>query len=295
MTKNVKGIILALVASFCAVLMSVFLKFAQEDANVFSVGFMRFFFGFLLILPFVIKSKFKIYNTDNFKFHITRSIINVPMMILGFAALMYIPLDQIKAIGFLSPILVVILSVIFLKERIYLIRTFSLILGFIGVIIILRPGIIEISIGAYMVLTSTLLWSTVIIITKYMSKSDSPMTIITYQYTFVSIFTLPLAIVYWSSLSLSSVFYSLMAAIVGTVLHLCINTSYKLASLTILQPIWFSQLLWATIFSLILFNESVDYFTYIGGSLVFISVLIITYRENYLKKDIAKTSIPLKN
>ena len=295
MTKNVKGIILALVASFCAVLMSVFLKFAQEDTNVFSVGFMRFFFGFLLIFPFIIKSKFKIYNTDNLKFHITRSIINVPMMILGFAALMYIPLDQIKAIGFLSPILVVILSVIFLKERIYLIRTFSLILGFIGVIIILRPGIIEISIGAYMVLTSTLLWSTVIIITKYMSKSDSPMTIITYQYTFVSIFTLPLAIVYWSSLSLSSVFYSLMAAIVGTVLHLCINTSYKLASLTILQPIWFSQLLWATIFSLILFNESVDYFTYIGGSLVFISVLIITYRENYLKKDIAKTSIPLKN
>ena len=295
MNKNVKGIILALIASFCAVLMSVFLKFAQEDANVFSVGFMRFFFGFLLILPFIIKSKFKIYNTDNFKFHITRSIINVPMMILGFAALMYIPLDQIKAIGFLSPILVVILSVIFLKERIYLIRTFSLILGFIGVIIILRPGIIEISIGAYMVLTSTLLWSTVIIITKYMSKSDSPMTIITYQYTFVSLFTLPLAIVYWSNLSLSSVFYSLMAAIVGTVLHLCINTSYKMASLTILQPVWFSQLLWATIFSLILFNESVDYLTYIGGSLVFISVLIITYRENYLKKDIAKTSIPLKN
>ena len=295
MTKNVKGIILALVASFCAVLMSVFLKFAQEDTNVFSVGFMRFFFGFLLIFPFIIKSKFKIYNTDNLKFHITRSIINVPMMILGFAALMYIPLDQIKAIGFLSPILVVILSVIFLKERIYLIRTFSLILGFIGVIIILRPGIIEISIGAYMVLTSTFLWSTVIIITKYMSESDSPMTIITYQYTFVSIFTLPLAIVYWSNISLTSVFYSLMAAIVGTVLHLCINTSYKMASLTVLQPVWFSQLLWATIFSLILFNESIDYFTYIGGSLVFISVLIITYRENYLKKDIAKTSIPLKN
>ena len=295
MTKNVKGIILALVASFCAVLMSVFLKFAQEDTNVFSVGFMRFFFGFLLIFPFIIKSKFKIYNTDNLKFHITRSIINVPMMILGFAALMYIPLDQIKAIGFLSPILVVILSIIFLKERIYLIRTFSLILGFIGVIIILRPGVIEISIGAYMVLTSTFLWSSVIIITKYMSKSDSPMTIITYQYTFVSIFTLPLAIVYFSNISLTSVFYSLLAAIVGTILHLCINTSYKMASLTVLQPVWFSQLLWATIFSLILFNESVDYFTYIGGSLVFISVLIITYRENYLKKDIAKTSIPLKN
>ena len=86
-----------------------------------------------------------------------------------------------------------------------------------------------------------------------------------------------------------------MAAIVGTILHLCINHSYKLSSLTILQPVWFSQLLWATVFSLILFNESVDFYTYLGGSLVFISVLVITYRENYLKKDIAKNSIPVKN
>ena len=129
MSKNIQAVLLALIASFCAVLMSVFLKLGQQDANVFTVGFMRFFFGLLIILPFIIKSRFKIYNTTNLKLHVSRSIINVPMMILGFAALMYIPLEQIKAIGFLSPILVVILSVIFLKERIYLIRTFSLILG----------------------------------------------------------------------------------------------------------------------------------------------------------------------
>ncbi len=295
MTNNVKAVILALIASFCAVLMSVFLKLAQTDSNVFSVGFMRFFFGFLLILPFIIKSKFKIYNTNNFKFHFTRSLINVPMMILGFAALMYIPLEQIKAIGFLSPILVVLLSVIFLKERIYLIRTFSLFLGFIGTLIILRPGIIDINVGVYMVLISGLLWSTVIIITKFMSKTDSAMTILTYQYTFVSLFTLPLAILYWSSPSYVSVFYSFMAAIVGTILHLCINNSYKLADLSILQPVWFTQLIFASIFGIILFDNMPDLFTYVGATLVFISVLIITYRENYLKKDIAKNSIPLKN
>ena len=100
MNKNIQAVLLALVSSFCAVLMSVFLKLAQQDSNVFTVGFMRFFFGFIIILPFILHSKFKIYNTNNFKFHITRSIINVPMMILGFAALIYIPLEQIKAIGF---------------------------------------------------------------------------------------------------------------------------------------------------------------------------------------------------
>ena len=295
MSKNFKAIMLALIASFCAVLMSVFLKLAQEDSNVFTVGFLRFFFGLLLITPIIIQSNFKIYNTINFKLHILRCIINVPMMIFGFAALTYIPLEQIKAIGFLSPILVVILSVIFLGERIYLIRTFSLILGFIGTLIILRPGFIEINIGVYMVLASALLWSCVIIITKFMSKNDSAMTILTFQYTFVTLFTLPLAIIYWNNPSFISLIYTLLAAIVGTVLHLCINNAYKLSDLSIIQPVWFTQLVFASFLGFIIFGSLPNFFTWIGAILVFISVLIITYRENYLKKDIAKTSIPLKN
>ncbi len=295
MSKNFKAIMLALIASFCAVLMSVFLKLAQEDSNVFTVGFLRFFFGLLLITPIIIQSSFKIYNTINFKLHILRCIINVPMMIFGFAALTYIPLEQIKAIGFLSPILVVILSVIFLGERIYLIRTFSLILGFIGTLIILRPGFIEINIGVYMVLASALLWSCVIIITKFMSKNDSAMTILTFQYTFVTLFTLPLAIIYWNNPSFISLIYTLLAAIVGTVLHLCINNAYKLSDLSIIQPVWFTQLVFASFLGFVIFGSLPDFFTWIGAILVFISVLIITYRENYLKKDIAKTSIPLKN
>ena len=295
MNKNIKAVLLALTASFCAVLMSVFLKLAQSDVNVFTVGFLRFFFGFLIILPFILSSQFKIYSTNNFKFHLARSIINVPMMILGFAALMYIPLEQIKAIGFLSPIIVVILSVIILKEKIFLIRILALIIGFIGVMIILRPGIIEINIGAYMVLISGLMWSSVIIITKFMSKEDTPMTILTYQYTFVSLFTFPLALIFWTNPSYESLLYTFIAAIVGTILHLCINSSYRLADLSVIQPVWFTQLIFASTFGFIIFGEIPDGWTWAGGILVFSSVLIITYRENYLKKDIAKRSIPLKN
>ena len=58
MSKNIQAVILALIASFCAVLMSVFLKLGQQDANVFTVGFMRFFFGLLIILPFSINFEF---------------------------------------------------------------------------------------------------------------------------------------------------------------------------------------------------------------------------------------------
>jgi len=78
-------------------------------------------------------------------------------------------------------------------------------------------------------------------------------------------------------------------------LHLCINNSYKLADLSIIQPVWFTQLLFASFFGFTIFGEIPDGWTWAGGILVFSSVLIITYRENYLKKDIAKKSIPLKN
>ena len=146
-----------------------------------------------------------------------------------------------------------------------------------------------------MVLLSGLLWSTVIIITKFMSKEDSPMTILTYQYTFVSIFILPLALIYWTNPTLNSLYYALLAAIVGTVQHLCINHSYRLADLSVIQPVWFTQLIFASIFGFSIFGEIPDGWTWAGGILVFTSVLIITYRENYLKKDIAKKSIPLKS
>ena len=125
-------------------------------------------------------------------------------------ALMYIPLEQIKAIGFKSN-LSRNFECNFFKRKNLFNSTFSLILGFIGTLIILRPGIIEINIGVYMVLLSGLLWSTVIIITKFMSKTDSAMTILTYQYTFVSLFTLPLAIIYWSNPTFTSIFYSFLA------------------------------------------------------------------------------------
>jgi EamA-like transporter family. len=146
-------------------------------------------------------------------------------MLLGFAALMYLPLAEIPAFGFFSPLIVVIFSVLFLKGRIFLIRIFALCLGFAGVIILLRPGIIEVNIGSYMVLSSAFMWSSVFFLTRFMSKEDSPMTILTFQYTFVSLFTLPLAIIYWSSPSYSCLIYCVFSAITGPILHLCINNS----------------------------------------------------------------------
>ena len=173
MNNNVKAIILALVASVSGVTMNVLIKFSLQDINVFTAGFLRFLFGFILILPFIFYNKFQNFKTPNLKIHLTRGILNIPMMLLGFSALQFIPLEQIKAISFVTPIIVVVLSVIFLKEKIYLIRIGALLIGLIGVFVILRPGIVPINVGAYLVLCSCSIWSVVVIITKFAARVDS--------------------------------------------------------------------------------------------------------------------------
>ena len=130
-----------------------------------------------------------------------------------------------------------------------------------------------------MVLVSLLFWSFIIILSKYVSKNDSPITMVSYQYTLMTFFGLPLAIYFWETPSLSSILYVFIGAISGTILHLCLGLAYKYADLSVTQPIWFSGLIFGSAFGYFLFKEIPDLWTWIGGIIVFSSVLIITYNE----------------
>ena len=279
MNDNIKAILLTISASFFAVLMEALIRAAQYDSNVYTIGFLRFFFGLLIIFPYLVKNKFTTYKTRNLKFYIVRGLFNIPVMILGFGALVYIPFEQFKAMNFLSPIIVVLLSFLIFREKIYQYRILALIIGFLGTLIIIRPGYVEFNIGTIMVLVSLTFWSFIIILSKYVSKDDSPITMVSYQYTLMTFFALPLAIYFWETPSLFSILYVFIGAISGTILHLCLGLAYKYADLSVTQPIWFSGLIFGSGFGYFVFKEIPDLWTWIGGIVVFSSVLIITYNE----------------
>ena len=279
MNNNIKAILLTMSASFFAVLMEALIRAAQYDSNVYTIGFLRFFFGFLIILPYVVTKKFNTYKTKNLKFYIVRGAFNIPVMILGFGALVYVPLEQFKAMHFLSPIIVVLLSFIIFREQIYRFRIFALIIGFLGMLIIVRPGYVDFNIGTIMILVSLTFWSFIIILSKFVSKDDSPITMVTYQYTLMTIFAFPLAIYFWQMPSLISILLVFIAAASGTILHLCLGLAYKYADLSVTQPIWFTGLIFGSGFGYFVFNEIPDFWTWIGGIVVFSSVLVITYFE----------------
>ena len=287
MNNNIKAILLTVSGSFFAVLMESLIRSAQYDSNVYTIGFLRFLFGLIIIFPYLIKKKFIPYKTKNFKFYFIRGLFNLPMMILGFGALVYVPFEQFKALHFLSPIIVVLLSFIIFREKIYMYRILALVIGFIGMLIIVRPGIVDFNIGTIMILISLTFWSLIIIVSKFVSKDDSPITIVTYQYTLMTIFALPLAIYFWQMPSLQSLIFVFIGAISGTILHLSLALSYKYAELSVTQPVWFSGLIFGSAFGFFVFNETPDVWTWIGGIVVFSSVLLITYNER--SKDFKKT------
>ena len=287
MNNNIKAILLTVSGSFFAVLMESLIRSAQYDSNVYTIGFLRFLFGLIIIFPYLIKKKFIPYKTKNFKFYFIRGLFNLPMMILGFGALIYVPFEQFKALHFLSPIIVVLLSFIIFREKVYMYRILALVIGFIGMLIIVRPGIVDFNIGTIMILISLTFWSLIIIVSKFVSKDDSPITMVTYQYTLMTIFALPLAIYFWQMPSLQSLIFVFIGAISGTILHLSLALSYKYAELSVTQPVWFSGLIFGSAFGFFVFNETPDVWTWIGGIVVFSSVLLITYNER--SKDFKNT------
>ena len=295
MPKNLFAILLILISVFFGSTMGAFMKLAQTDLNVYTAGFLRFFLGLIIITPYILKSKFKVYKTKNFKVHLIRASLNLPAMLLGFAALTIVPFEKISALHFIVPFIVTILAVIFLKEKIHLYRISALFIGFIGMLIILRPGIIDISIGIQITLLSSFIWAVVIIITKKLSESDSAITILTYQYTFMTFLSFVVVLFFWNIPSLMSLIYIFLAACSGTILHIALNHAYKLVDVSMTQPFSFLGLIVSSLYGFFLFDESPDMFTWIGALIIFIGVTLIAYREIKLDKNLVRSKLNINS
>ena len=295
LNNNQFAIFLIIISIIFGTLMGTFIKLAQDELNVITTGFLRFLFGFLIITPYILKTKFEVFSTKNLKIHVLRSALNLPAMLLGFAALAMLPLEKMTAIHFIVPIIVTILAVIFLKEKIYLYRSIALVIGFLGMLIILRPGIIDISIGIYMALISSLIWSVVIILTKKVSNDDSAITILSHQYVYMSLFSFPLVIYFWDQPSLKTIIFILCAAMSGTILHIALNHAYKLVDVTMTQPYSFLGLVVSSIIGYFVFSDKPDFYTWLGASVIFCGVILISYRELQLNKEITRKRLNINS
>jgi len=286
--KYLYVVFLATSATMFGALMASSVKFLTTDLHPIIICFYRCLMGLIFITPWMIKNNFKSLKSNNLKLQISRSIINVFSMICWFSAIGLMHFEKAAALGFSTPLFTTILAIILLKEKIRFHRTAALIIGFIGIILIIRPGLVPLEIGAVLLLLSAFTFSFVLIIVKKLSSIDESQTIIFYHLLFSTPIFFILSLFYWQNINLNQLLIFAFMGATGLLSHWCLAQAFKLSDTTFVMPLQFTKLIWASLIGLFIFSEQPDLWTWFGAIVIFISVVYITYREAFKKKGTKK-------
>ena len=279
-----KSIFLMLLTGLCFVAVMVSVKYLSKDLPSIQAAFFRYLFGLILILP-LFKFQYK-KNTNKlpiFKYGL-RGIIHGFAVVLWFYSVVNIPMADVTAINYLTPIFTTIGAILIFKEVITLNRVGALLLSFVGAMLILKPGFEIFSYGKIAQLFSTILFATSYLIAKNLTKTESTNLIVIFLTFFATITLLPFTFFLWVNPSIGDLLLLFGVAILGTLGHYFMTMALSLAPLSVTQPVIFFQLIWSTLIGLLLFGESLDIFILIGGSFIVVAIVQLSSNEKIIKK-----------
>ena len=281
----VRGITLMFVSTFFFAAMHAVILHLTETLHPFEVAFFRNLFGLIFVIPWFIRFGLEPLRTNHLKLHVYRSLVNVVAMFSFFYAISITPLAEVTALGFAAPIFTTVLAALFLGEVVRLRRWTAVIVGFVGTLIILRPGFDEIGLGQLLVLNSTVFWAVALLLIKTIGRHDSSVTIITYM----SLLQLPLSLVpalfVWTWPSWDLLPWLLAIGILGGGAQWLMTESLRVADTSVVMPLDFCKLPWTALLAYLAFAQVPDMFTWIGGTVIFGSALYIAYRERQVQHE----------
>jgi len=158
-------------------------------------------------------------------------------------------------------------------------RWMAVAVGFAGAMIIIRPGVGDLGVGAICILISTPIFSASNLISKALARTETANKIVIWQHLTILIFACPVALWFWQTPGPTDLLWFVAAGLCGTLGHICQQNGYQLADITLLQPIGFLSLLWNALLGYFLFFQQPDVWTFVGAAVIFASALYISHRE----------------
>ncbi|MFL2533680.1 MAG: DMT family transporter [Alphaproteobacteria bacterium] len=268
------------------VLMSVCIKATGDHIPLFQVVFFRNFFALLPLIFFIYFLKLNFRSINNYKLHIARAFIGITAMSLFFISIRYVPLVEMQTISYSSVFFISILSIFFLGEKIGYRRIIAIFIGFIGVLIILKPSTELFSNYSVLPLIASLFLSMAVIVLKKILLTNNNILsvwVFTVLCTIISLFFYNENWVWPNNLDMS---FMVASGILGFIAQICLTKSFQLADASILAPIDFSSVIWSFSLGYIFFGELISSDVLIGGLIIITSVGYIFYRERVLQKEI---------
>ncbi len=278
------GAALMVFATMCFVMMQSMIRQIGGELPPVEVAFFRNLFGFMAIAPIFLRHGIRPLKTKRIGLHALRGTLQGVSMMAFFTGVTMTPFAEATSISFSGPLFATVLAVIVLRERIRMRRILALAFGFVGVMIVLRPGFAEVGLGQGLLLVSSLIWGAAIVVIKRLSVTEAATTQTAYMGIFMTPITFLPALYVWQTPSLEQLGWMAVIGVFGTLGHLCFASAFRRADSSALLPLDFLRLFWASALGFLMFGEIPDLWAWIGGGVIFASATYIAFREAQLAR-----------
>jgi len=265
-------------------LMVITIRLASATLHTFEVAFFRNFFGLLVALPLLLRHGPGFLRTTVLPKYVFRCLIGICSMLAGFWAIGNLPLAQAVSLSYSTPLFVTIAAAAMLGEVVRARRWTAVALGFIGVLLIVRPGTAEFTVGTLVALLAAVLSSIVAIQIKQLSATEpADRIVIITTLIWVPMSLLP-ALAVWQWPQGIAWLWVVSAGVLGTAGHMLWTRALKLGEVSALTPISFMQLPLVVLFGWWLFDEPLSAWILLGAGIIFGANAYIAQREASLAR-----------
>lgn len=255
------------------------IKMSAREIPSLEIVFFRNVFNLMFMLPWLWKIGFSGMRTNYFGIHATRAGLALISMFLWFTGVSLMPLAEATSLGFTAPLFATLGAAIFLRETVRLRRWAAVIVGFLGTMIILRPGLEIISLPAIYMLCGSVTVAIGFILVKKLTATEAPNTMVLMMVLLVTPFSLVPALFVWQWPTMEAWFWLVSVGFCATGGHIYFNYAMATADASAVLPFDYSRLLFAASLAFIMFDEVPDIYTWVGGAVIFGSTIYIARRE----------------
>lgn len=258
-------------------------KHGAQNLPAAESAFLRYVLGLVFLIPMLKPLRAAHLTTRQKKLFWLRGFAHSLAIILWFHAMTRITIAEVTAMNYMAPIYITIGAALFLNERLAAPRLLAIAAGFVGALIILRPGFRELVDGHFAMIGAAMLFAVSYLTAKRMADEVSATVVVAMLSITVTICLLPFAIAVWQQPTLTQLFWMFMVAIFATAGHYTMTLAFAEAPVSVTQPVVFLQLVWSVLTGAILFAEPADGWVILGGAVIVAATTFIAIREAMLR------------
>lgn len=285
LSPTLRGTIWMLVACIGFAGMGALIRYLTRYLPPQELIFFRNALALAWMMPWVARVGFAALRTTHFRMYAGRSALAFLSMLCWFTALVTLPLAEAIALGFTQPLFATVLAVLILGETVRARRWTATIIGFIGAMVILRPGIEAVTFAHLLVLISSATGAITSVVVKQLTRTEDPNTIVTYMTLLTTPFALLIAIPVWQWPDLATWGLLFLLGFLATVGHQASTRAFRFLDASLAASLDFIRLPIAALIAWVAFSESPDIWTWVGGAIIGGASIYIAHREAQLARE----------